>query len=449
MDRRRFILQATGAAAAMALGPSAGEAARWLARRRRPNVLLIMSDDLGYADLGITGRTDYRTPSLDQLAREGVQLAQFYTSAPVCTPTRVALMTGRYPARTTAGLYEPLTTEPLGLDPDPPTLGTLMKRAGYETALVGKWHLGTLPKYHPLRHGFDEFYGFLGPAADYASHVDTETRRSLFQDGTRPVETHGYLTDLFTERAVRIVSRRRSRPFFLNLQYNAPHWPWQGPGDPPYPDTASFAGGGSPETYGRMVTSMDAGVAHVLDTLRRHGLADDTLVVFTSDNGGERYSHMGPFSAGKMTLNEGGLRVPAMARWPGVIPAGSRTEQVAATMDLTATFVAVAGAPTTGAAPMDGIDLTPALTGVRGAVPRELYWRIFQRRKQKAVRAGDWKYLQTDQGEFLYDLAHDLGEKTDLKADHPRVFQQLREKMAGWERQVLQPVPLPSSDGHG
>lgn len=447
MDRRRFILHAAGTAAALAIAPSAVSAERWLARRRRPNVLLIMSDDLGYADLGITGRTDYRTPTLDGLAGQGVQFSQFYTSAPVCTPTRVALMTGRYPARTLAGLYEPLTTEPIGLEPDPPTLGTLMKRAGYETALVGKWHLGTLPRFHPLRHGFDEFYGFLGPAADYASHVDTETRRSLFQDGTRPVETRGYLTDLFTERAVRIVSRRRSRPFFLNLQYNAPHWPWQGPGDPPYPDSASPSSGGSPETYGRMVTSMDAGVAHVLDALRRHGLEDETLVVFTSDNGGERYSHMGPFAAGKMSLHEGGLRVPAMARWPGVIPAGSRTDQVAATMDLTATFAAVAGVPTAGAAPMDGIDLTPALTGARGTVPRELYWRISQRRKQKAMRVGDWKYLQTADGEFLYDLSSDVGEKTDLKDQQPRVFQQLREKMAAWERQVLVPVPLPRGGG--
>lgn len=444
MDRRRFILQMAGGAAALAWSPSPGSGAARLARRWRPNVLLIMSDDLGYGDLGITGRTDYRTPVLDQLAREGVQLSQFYTSAPVCTPTRVALMTGRYPARTTAGLYEPLTSEPLGLDPDPPTLGLLMKAGGYETALVGKWHLGTLPRYHPLRHGFDEFYGFLGPGADYASHVDVEVRRSLFQDGTRTVQTPGYLTDLFTERAVRSIGRRRSRPFFLNLQYNAPHWPWQGPGDPPYPDSAAFTSGGSPETYGRMVASMDAGVARVLEALRRHRLEDDTLVVFTSDNGGERYSHMGPFSGGKMSLREGGLRVPAMARWPGVIPAGSRTGQVAATMDLAATFVTLATGALPTAAPMDGIDLLPALTGQAGLVHRELYWRIFQRRKQKAVRAGDWKYLQTEEGEFLYDLAADPGEKQDRKAEQPALFQQLRAKVAAWERQVLPPVPLSS-----
>jgi arylsulfatase A-like enzyme len=442
MHRRRFILDLAGAAAAVALAPSLASSASWLVPRRRPNVVLIMSDDLGYGDLGFTGRTDYRTPVVDQLAREGVQLSQMYTAAPVCTPTRVALLTGRYPARTPVGLYEPLTTDPIGLEPDPPTLGTLMKAAGYETALVGKWHLGTLPRYHPLRHGFDEFYGFLGPAADYASHVDTESRENLFQDGTRTVRTRGYLTDLFTERAVHIVSRRRARPFFLNLQYNAPHWPWQAPGDPPYPDTLPWARGGSPATYGRMVESMDTGVGRVLEALRRRGLERDTLVVFTSDNGGERFSHMGPFSEGKMSLHEGGLRVAAVARWPGVVPAGGRTGQVAVTMDLTATFLALAGARASARAPLDGIDLMPALTGGRGAVRRELYWRIFQRRKEKAVRSGDWKYLQTAAGEGLFDLAADPGEKHDRKADHPALFQQLRAKLAAWEREVLPPIPL-------
>jgi arylsulfatase A-like enzyme len=442
MDRRRFILDLAGAAAATALMPSLASGASCLARRPRPNVVLIMADDLGYGDLGITGRIDYRTPAIDQLAREGVQLSQMYTAAPVCTPTRVALMTGRYPARTPVGLHEPLTTTPTGLDASPPTLGMRMKSAGYETALVGKWHLGTLPPYHPLRHGFDEFYGILGPAADYASHVDTESRQNLFQDGTRTVRTAGYLTDLFTDRAVRIVSRRRSRPLFLNLQYNAPHWPWQAPGDPPYPDTLPWARGGSPETYARMMASLDMGVARVLEALRRRGMERDTLVVFTSDNGGERFSHMGPFRDGKMTLCEGGLRVPAVARWPGVIPAGGHAGQVAVTMDLTATFLALAGARDLAAGAPDGIDLMPALTGERGSVRRELYWRIFQRRKQKAVRSGDWKYLWTETGEFLHDLAADPGEARDLKAEHPAIFQQLRAKVAAWEREVLPPLPL-------
>jgi arylsulfatase A-like enzyme len=442
MNRRRFIVDLAGAAAAVALAPSSGFGAGRLARGPRPNIVLIMADDLGYGDLGFTGRTDYRTPAIDQIARSGVQLTQMYTAAPVCTPTRVALITGRYPARTPAGLYEPLTTHAVGVDPDPATLGLLMKGAGYETALVGKWHLGTEARFHPLRHGFDEFYGFLGAAADYASHRDTEFRRNLFQDGTRTVHTQGYLTDLLTDRAVRIVGRPRRRPFFLNLQYNAPHWPWQAPGDPAYADSARASSGGSPQTFARMMESMDTGVGRLLEALHRAGRERDTLVVFTSDNGGERFSHMGPFSAGKMTLHEGGVRVAAAARWPEAIPAGSRTAQVSVTMDLAATFLALAGARAPAAAPPDGIDLTPALTGARGAVPRELFWRISQRRKQKAVRRGDWKYLQKDEGEFLYDLSADPGEKRDLKAAHPAVLLQLKSRLAAWEREVLPPVPL-------
>jgi arylsulfatase A-like enzyme len=443
MDRRRFVQSLAGAAVLAAVpGCGATPAAR-PGPRRRPNVLLIMADDLGYGDLGVTGRTDYSTPVLDRLARDGVLLTQAYSAAPVCTPTRVALLTGRYPARSHAGLFEPLTTHPDGLEPDPPTLGRLMRDAGYETALVGKWHLGTLPRFHPLRHGFDEFYGFLGAAADYTSHLDTEALESLFQDGTEPVRTEGYLTDLFTERAVRIVSRARSKPLFLNLQYNAPHWPWQAPGDPPYPDSLRWRGGGSPQTFARMMASMDAGIGRVLDALRSAGMEGDTLVIFTSDNGGERFSHMGPFSHGKMTLYEGGIRVAAMARWPGVIPAGIQTSHVAVTMDWTATLLALAGAQPPAGAPLDGVDLMPALRGARiRARERDLYWRIFQRRRQKAMRSGNWKYLQTEEGEFLFDLASDIGETRDRKADRPDVFAQLTARYTAWEREVLPPLAL-------
>lgn len=439
MDRRAFLQGAGGLVAVAALPRSIQR----YAARHAPNILLIVADDLGYADLGVTGRVDYRTPVIDQIARDGALLTQAYSAAPVCTPTRVAFMTGRYPARYTAGLYEPLTTQNVGLEPRPATLPRLLKNAGYETALVGKWHLGLLPQFHPLRHGFDEFYGFLGPAADYASHVDVETRTvSYFEEGERPIKVEGYLTDLFTDRAVRIVSRRRRRPFFLSLQYNAPHWPWQAPGDPPYPDTLRVTAGGSPETYARMVQSMDAGIGRILDALHQRRLERDTLVVFTSDNGGERFSHMGPFSEGKMTLWEGGVRVAAVARWPGVIGAGSRCEQVCATFDLTATATALAGAHPDSAAPFDGIDLMPALRG--GAPrPRDLYWRVAQRRQQKALRSGDWKYLATAKdGAHLFDLATDPGEKRDLKAERPELLAELERKYAAWEREMLTPIPL-------
>ena len=428
-------------------GIAAAAALPRLAPRAAPNVILIVADDLGYADLGITGRGDYRTPVIDQLARDGALLTQAYSSAPVCTPSRVALMTGRYPARYTAGLYEPLTTQRIGLEPHPATLPRLLKRAGYETALVGKWHLGLLPRFHPLRHGFDEFFGFLGPAADYASHVDSETRTSAnFQDGERPVRVDGYLTDLLTERAVRIVRRARRRPFFLSLQYNAPHWPWQAPGDPPYPDSVRHSAGGSPATFARMVERMDEGVGRVLAALHERGLERDTLVVFTSDNGGERFSHMGPYSEGKMRLWEGGIRVAAAARWPGVIAAGSRCDQPCATFDLTATVAALAGAHAGASAPFDGMDLMPALRGAPSR-ERDLFWRVTQRRRQKALRSGSWKYLVTEkEGALLFDLAADPGERRDLKGEHPELLAALERKYAAWERQMLAPIPLVPSE---
>lgn len=437
IDRRTFLQRTTAAMALGALAP-------WdslLRAPTRPNLLYIMSDDLGYGDLGITGRTDYATPVLDALAREGVRLTQAYCAAPVCTPTRVALNTGRYPARVRAGLFEPLTKTNDGLLPEPPTLARLIRDAGYETGLIGKWHLGLLPQYHPLRHGYDEFYGFLGAAADYSSHVDTETHQVLFQDGDQTVTTKGYLTDLFTDRAIRFIQRARTKPFFLNLEYNAPHWPWQGPGDPPYPDSVRAASGGSPATYGRMVKSMDDGIARILAALRDAGRERDTIVIFASDNGGERFSNMGPFSHGKMTLYEGGLRTPAFVRWPGVITPNTTTDQVAITMDWTATLLARAGAQADPRAPLDGIDLLPALTGAT-PVPRDLYWRIAQRAQQKAMRSGDWKYLVTPEGEHLFDLATDPGEKSDVGSTHADVLAALRAKYAGWEREMLPPVPL-------
>jgi len=400
-----------------------------------------MADDLGFADTSLYGRTDYRTPVLDQLAREGVRLTDAYSSAPVCSPTRVALLTGRYPARYAVGLLEPLTTQATGLPADPPTLPRLLRDAGYETALVGKWHLGAPDAYRPGSHGFDVFFGFLGSSDDYVSHVGTESLEHDLWDGTRSVRTGGYLTDLFTDRAVAFIERPRDTAFFLSLQYNAPHWPWQAPGDPVYPDSLRWKRGGSAETYARMVLSMDDGIGRVLEALRRAGLENDTLVIFTSDNGGEVFSDMGPFANGKMTLWEGGIRVAAFARWPGVIPADTTSRQACATMDWAATLLAAGGAAADARAPLDGIDLMPMLTG-GPVVPRDLYWRTFQRTRHKALRSGDWKYLVTEDGARLFDLASDPGETSDLAASRRDDFQRLETLYADWERDMLEPVPL-------
>lgn len=436
VDRRAFLQSVAAAAAMLSLpGCSSGSAGR----RTVPNIVLIMTDDLGYGDVGFTGATAYATPAIDRIAREGVILSQAYSAAPVCSPTRVALMTGRYPAREESGLHEPLTRHPVGLPADPHTLPRQLKDAGYHTALVGKWHLGFTPEYHPLRHGFDEFYGFLGPAADYVSKRDTEHLEVLFHDGEQVVVPEGYLTDLFTDRAVRVIDQAGDQPFFLSLQYNAPHWPWQGPGDAAYPDSLAPQAGGSPATFVAMMQSLDQGVGRVLESLDRNGLARDTIVIFTSDNGGERFSHMGPFSHGKMTLSEGGIRVATAIRWPAELAAGGRCEQPCVTMDWTATFLAVAGA--TPVRTLDAIDLGPALKGAP-AVSRDLFWRITQRREQRAVRSADLKLIVDAEGTRLHDLATDPGERTDLGPDRPADRARLEELLASWEDEMLVPVPL-------
>src|SRR5262245_47384560 len=335
----------------------------------RPNVLFILADDLGYGDLSCYGRPDYTTPVLDALARQGLRFTSAYAAAPVCTPTRCAYITGRYPQRLPVGLAEPLTASSpldLGLPPDHPTIASRLKASGYDTSLVGKWHLGWKPEFGPNRHGFDEFFGVLSGAVDYFTHRAADARggdpaegggRDLWQD-LAPIERVGYLTDLLTDKAIEIIGRKHAKPFFLSLQYTAPHAPWEGPEDEAIGHTTHGPGamtaGGSLKIFGAMMKRMDAGIGRVLKALERAKLDRDTLVIFTSDNGGERYSYNWPFSFQKMYLNEGGTRVPAIVRWPGVIPAGRVTDQAAITMDWTATILAVAGASAAPTHPLDG-----------------------------------------------------------------------------------------------
>src|SRR3954469_3267297 len=301
VTRREFI---GSAVATTALGTSAGSAGA--APAARQNVLFILADDLGYGDLSCYGRPDYKTPVLDAFAKQGIKFMSAYAAAPVCTPTRCAYITGRYPQRLPVGLEEPLkssSAEDVGLPPNHPTIASLLKGKGYETSLVGKWHLGWKPEFGPNRHGFDEFFGILSGAADYFTHRSADGRTGprsaggspdLWENPT-PVERVGYLTDLLSDRAVEIIGRPRTKPFFLSLQYNAPHSPWEGPEDAAFGHTEHGRGpmieGGSPKIYASMMKSMDAGIGRVLDALARAKLEQDTLVIFTSDNGGERYSY--------------------------------------------------------------------------------------------------------------------------------------------------------------
>ncbi len=417
------------------------------AKQRRPNVLFILTDDLGWGDLSIYGRQNYQTPNLDRLAKEGTRFTNAYAAQTVCTPTRIGFFTGRYPARLPVGLREPLgAANPSGLPPEHPTIASLLKANGYETALVGKWHSGFLPNYSPLKSGFDEYFGNYSGAIDYFTHKGSNGVLD-FYEGEEPVELQGYATDLYTDRAVEFLKRPRTHPFYLSLHYNAPHWPWEGPEDEElsrtFYNSNSFTAGGSPETYAAMMKSLDDGVGRVLQALKESGQADNTIVIFVSDNGGERYSDFGPYQGRKGSLYDGGLRVPTIIHWTGVIQPNQVNNQVTITMDLTATILAATGTRPDPNYPLDGQNLLPVLLGKKSVNTRTLFWRFRGNSSgqiQAAVRSGDWKYLRQGENEYLFNLAIDEGEQTDLKEDYPRILQQLRNKFQEWNAQVL-PYP--------
>lgn len=415
------------------------------AQSQHPNIIYIMTDDMGYGDLSGYGRKDYLTPNLDKLASQGIKFINAYSAGPLCTPTRTAFMTGRYPAKTPVGLIEPLTGNKsdtaFGLTTDYPSIATLMKAAGYQTALIGKWHLGSRSQHSPVKNGFDYFFGFHSGAADYISHKGDGRTHDLYENDTL-VYPHGYLTDLFSQKAVAFIKQKHNKPFFLTLTFNAPHWPWQGPTDKPYADSVNFRNGGSPAIYAAMMKSLDDGIGNIMKTLDDEQLSAKTIIIFTNDNGGERYSDNGGLANAKGTLWEGGIRVPAFVRWPGKINAGNITQQVAITMDWTKTILSVGGATAHKGFPLDGIDLMPILTGKKKIAERTIYWRAFQRNKQKAIRDGNWKYLQDEKGEYLFNLVADQGEKNDVKAKEETIFNRLKKKYAKWEKTVLQPIPL-------
>jgi len=425
------------------VGAAIGGGAAIAATRRRPNIVFIMADDLGWGDLSCYGNTDFRTSHLDRLAAQGVRFSDAYANSCVCSPTRVALMTGRYQYRLRAGLEEPIKerpSEPHGLPPSHPTLPSLLKRSGYSTCLIGKWHMGYLPRFGPLKSGYDEFFGIASGGTDYFTHKNRGGRPDLYENEAL-VEQAGYLTDLLTERAATYVRRAAEapRPFFLSLHYTAPHWPWEGPADA---DRAAELkelfdyGGGSLATYAEMVRAMDEGVGRVLAALDQAGVADDTIVVFTSDNGGERFSRMWPLVGEKGDLLEGGIRVPAIVRYPARFPQGVVSPQVAITMDWTATLLALAGARADPAFPLDGQDLSPVIQGSAPLSPRRLFWR-FVGQRQAAVRDGDWKYLRVGQHEYLFDLKRYPRERANLAEAYPAQMDELRRAFAEWNATML------------
>ena len=407
----------------------------------RPNIIFSMVDDMGYADLGCYGRKDYKTPSLDKLSSEGMKFTQAYAGAPVCTPTRVSYMTGKYPARHPVGLREPLEwslrDSAIGMKGDLPTLASLLKENGYHTALIGKWHLGFRPEFHPMQNGFNEFFGFKGGGLDFVAHTNPDGKHDLYEN-EHAVEVKGYLTNILADRVIEFLGKDHGAPFFLSIQFNAPHWPWQGPDDAAYHDTMSFRAGGSPAIYASMVENLDKNIGRITAELKRTGLEKNTLLIFVSDNGGERYSDMGTLRGSKMSLWEGGIRVPAMVRWPGKTRAGSISDQPVITMDWTVTMLSAAGVQNMNSIAFDGIDLLPFFRDPSKKMDRTFYWRL-SRFPMKAIRDGHWKYVKDEKGEYLFNLARDASEKNDLKATERSKFENLKVKYQLCESNVLHP----------
>ena len=438
---------------------------------RRPNIVFIVADDLGYADLGCYGGRDAEfgqvSPVLDGLAANGLTFSQGYANSPVCSPTRFALMTARWQYRLRGAAEEPINSQSrgsdtLGLPPAHPTLPSLLQAGGYRTALIGKWHLGYPPHFGPLKSGYETFFGPMSGGVDYFSHCDFRGNHDLWLGAAEHREP-GYLTDLITDHAVAWlgevapVAAAGDSPFFLSLHYTAPHWPWEARGDAALAQEIKanlfHLHGGNIHRYRQMIHHMDEGIGRVMAALRQAGVARDTLVVFTSDNGGERFSDNWPLVGGKMDLTEGGIRVPWIAHWPSVIAPGGSASQTSTqhclTMDWSATMLAAAGVAADPAYPLDGVSLLPVLHDPATTFERPMAWRM-KHRGQRAYRLGDWKYLQVDGLEYLFNLAADERERANHAKREPARLAALRQAWTDWDASMPPIAPDASvSLGYG
>ena len=445
LTRRELLTAAASASLAAGLAPLARAAGEGAAR---PNIIWLMADDLGFADTGFTGLRGMHTPHIDRVAKEGLFLRQSYSNSAVCSATRTALITGRYQYRLRVGLDEPLGRNlDVGLPPSHPTLPSLLRKQGYRTSLIGKWHLGEGKDFGPLHSGYERFYGILKGGTDYFRHQQNtlvDAVGSALLDGDKPAGDIGYLTELLARRAVKEVEAAHADhvPLYLSLHFTAPHWPWEGPEDKAVSDSLSglnHRDGGNLATYHKMLAGLDAAVGQVLTTLDRLGMTNNSLVLFTSDNGGERFSDTWPFIGQKTELLEGGIRVPFFIRWPGHIKAGGRSEQVNISMDWVPTLLAAAGTTPDPAFPSDGQNLLDVITGKAQPHPRQLFWR-YKAADQAAFRDGDWKYLKLGKAEWLFNLALDEHERANYAQKEAARFASMKQAWAAWNATML-PYP--------
>jgi len=453
---RRIVVCALmmGAVAAPMLLAAEGEPAA-----RNPNIIVIVADDLGYGDVCGYSCHGLQTPHIDSLGANGVRFTDGHVTAPVCSPSRAGFITGRYQQRFghefNAGAAKRCEEMALGLPTSQTTLADALKKAGYATGMVGKSHLGSRPQFHPMKRGFDEFFGFLHGANLYvepADRPDVHNAQAQGEQygrmraeinpilrGTEVVKEEEYLTDAFTREAVDFIERHRDEPFFLYLPYNAPHTPLQATGL--YYDRFGNIADEKKRVYAAMVSAVDDGVGRVLDTLKKNGLWQDTLVVFFSDNGCATYTaacYNDPLLGGKLTLFEGGQRIPFFAQYPRMLPGGVTYQHPISSLDIYPTAVKLAG----GSVPedRDGIDLMPYLTGDRSDVPdRALFWRIGT---NSAVRRGPWKLVNLGESRYvlLYNVKEDIGETTDLAAEHPDLVKELSGLLEAWKSELVEPL---------
>ena len=421
---------------------------------KRPNIIFIVADDLGFADLGCYGGRDAAfgkvSPVLDQLAANGLKFSDGYANSPVCSPTRFGLMTARYQYRLRGAAEEPInskarTSTTLGLPASHPTLPSLLKEQGYRTALIGKWHLGYPPAFGPLRSGYDEFFGPMAGGVDYFTHCASTGAHDLWV-GEEEQPHEGYLTDLISNKSVDFVKRMAqdtTQPFFLSMHYTAPHWPWETREDheraQTIKDNIFHLQGGNIHTYHRMIHHMDEGIGWVVGALKETGQLDNTLIVFTSDNGGERFSDNWPLVGGKMDLTEGGIRVPWIAHWPEGIAPNTTSAQHCMTMDWSATMVALGGGQAHADYPFDGVSLLPLFQNPQATFERPMFWRM-NHREQRAVRLGDWKYLRVDGNDYLFNVVADARERANLGKHMPDKLQELKSLWEAWNAS-MPPIP--------
>lgn len=427
----------------------------------KPNVIIMMGDDLGICDVSLYGCKDIPTPNIDSIAAKGVKFTNGYVSAPVCSPSRAGLMTGRYQHRfgfefNAGPLQRAVNEKEMGLPLTEITLAQAMKKAGYATGMVGKWHLGMQEKFHPTQRGFDEYFGFLfgannyfdpkGPEAVTAEAGGNEGNQAwprnplnpVYRNQT-PIEENDYLTDAFAREAVAYIDRHKNEPFFLYAPFNAPHTPLQA--TKKYADRFPHIKDKRRQVYAAMVSALDDAVGAILKTLRDNGLEQNTLVVFTSDNGCATYTNActnDPLRYGKLTHFEGGFRVPFTMQFPARLQAGMTYDKPISSLDLFPTAVALAGGDLPKDRPYDGVNLLPFLTGKNIPGPHEvLCWRNGE---NAGVRKGNWKLFKGGDKYWLYDLSKDNGEQTNVAAQNPKVVEVLKKELQKWEAQMKPPL---------